>query len=69
MTPTPSVTGLVLTVEYGRVEERDSMLTEQYFQIDRSRPATFLEELRGVVEVFAAALVIALVGVALIAVL
>ena len=45
------------------------MLVQPHFQIDRSRPATFREELRGVVEVFAASLVIALVGVALIAVL
>ena len=46
MIPTPSVTGLVLTMKYGRGEERDSMLTKQHFQIDRSRPVTFLEELR-----------------------
>jgi len=44
------------------------MLLYEHSYIDRGRPATFLEELRGVAEVFAAALVIALVGVALIAV-
>lgn len=44
------------------------MLLSQHSHIDRGRPATFLEELRGVVEVFAAALLVALLGVALIAV-
>lgn len=44
------------------------MLLDQHFQIDRRRPATLLEELRGVAEVFVAALLVALVGVALIAV-
>ena len=43
------------------------MLTQQHFQIDRGRPVTLLEELRGVAEVFAAALAVALIGTALIA--
>ena len=43
------------------------MLTYQHFQIDRDRPVTLRAELRGVVEVFAAALAVALIGIALIA--
>lgn len=45
------------------------MLSNQHFYIDHGRPVTLLEELRGVAEVFAVALAVALVGVALIAIL
>lgn len=43
------------------------MLYYQHSYIDRGRSTTFIEELRAVAEVFLSALIVALVGVALIA--
>lgn len=43
------------------------MLYDQHLHIDRRRPATFLEELRAVAEVFLGALLVAILGVVIIA--
>ena len=50
-------------------QPRNHMLLDRHFDIDRTRPTTFLEELRGVAEVFFAALALSLVSVALITLL
>ena len=45
------------------------MLSQRHFIIDRRRPMTLAREIRGVAEVFLAALAVSLVGIALIAIL